>query len=160
MVLGDIHYRLTYLHYQIKVMKYLVLPLLAFALNASAIEHLDRPYLPTAAKPAASSSVTVSPVISQKVTKTWSMDARDVNYAGAFHRWAKEANYQVRWDAGKHFLVDAKTTFAGSFEEAVSAALSNPGVAASSYPLEVCFYPNTPPLARISRKGDQDNECK
>lgn len=89
----------------------------------------------------------------------WSLKAADVNYAGAIQRWAEHAGYQVRWDANKHFFIEAENTFVGTFEEAVTAVLSNPAVAYSSYPLEVCFYPNTPPLARITRRGDQVKEC-
>lgn len=92
-------------------------------------------------------------------TQQWSLQASDVNYAGAIQRWAEQAGYQVRWDANKHFFIEAENTFVGTFEEAVTAVLSNPAVAYSSYPLEVCFYPNTPPLARITRRGDQVKEC-
>ena len=66
----------------------------------------------------------------------------------------------MRWDADKHFLVEAVDTFSGSFEDALTGVLKNPAVVFSKYPLEVCFYPNTPPLARITRKGVQEKECQ
>ena len=91
--------------------------------------------------------------------KTWDVDVKDVNIAGTFVKWGRAAGWQVRWDANKHILVDAPDRLAGSFEDAVRAVLEAPGIAQSSYPLEVCFYPNTPPLARITRKGDQSKEC-
>jgi hypothetical protein len=97
--------------------------------------------------------------ISHSIGK-WSVLTKDVNLANTFQRWAGLAGWNVRWDAAKHVLVEAPDTFTGTFEEAVAAQLSSPGIAMSSYPLEVCFYPNTPPLARISRKGDQNEECK
>lgn len=115
-------------------------------------------------KPAANEPISVeSKAVSESVAvpaQHWSLKAADVNYAGAIQRWAEHAGYQVRWDANKHFYIEAENTFVGTFEDAVTAVLSNPAVAYSSYPLEVCFYPNTPPLARITRRGDQVKECK
>lgn len=90
----------------------------------------------------------------------WTVDVRDVYLANTFQRWAKQAGWRVRWDAAKHVMVEAPDTFTGSFEEAVTAQIESPGIANSSYPLEVCIYPNNPPLVRITRKGDQDKECR
>lgn len=127
--------------------------------SANAIEVVNRPY--TARDSSVPSGVQVQPVVSAgPLMKTWTLDIKDVNYYGAFQRWASQAGYQVRWDAEKHFLVEAVDTFSGSFEDAVSGVLKNPAVVYSKYPLEVCFYPNTPPLARITRKGVQEKECQ
>ena len=41
-------------------------------------------------------------------------------------------------------LIDSPDVYMGSFEQVVSAVLSSPGLVNSPYPLEVCFYPNTP----------------
>ncbi|MCR6481012.1 toxin co-regulated pilus biosynthesis Q family protein [Variovorax sp. ZS18.2.2] len=90
----------------------------------------------------------------------WTVEIKDVNLANTFQRWAGSAGWKVRWDAAKHVMVEAPDTVTGTFEEAIEAQLSSPGIATSSYPLEVCFYPNTPPLARITRKGEQTQECK
>lgn len=125
-----------------------LLPLLALvcAASATAVEFVPKPY--------------VGGVKTSEPSKpVWTLDARDVNYFNALQRWGKIANYQVRWDAPKHFLIDAAGSFEGSFEEAVTSVLSNPGIQNSMLPLEVCFYPNTPPLARITRKGEQEKEC-
>ena len=94
------------------------------------------------------------------VARTWSVEVRDVTLANTFQRWAAAAGWRVRWDAAKNVMVEAPDTVTGSFEDAVEAQLASPGIAFGSYPLEVCFYPNTPPLARVTRKGDQDKECK
>lgn len=91
---------------------------------------------------------------------TWEVRLQDVNFANTFTRWAAESGWRVRWDARKHVLVEAPDRLTGSFEDAVTAVLEGPGIAGSAYPLEVCFYPNQPPLARITRKGEQDKECK
>jgi hypothetical protein len=64
------------------------------------------------------------------------------------------------WDVDKHLLIDAPDVYLGSFEQVVSAVLSSPGLVQGPYPLEVCFYPNTPPLARITRRGEQSRDCK
>jgi hypothetical protein len=94
------------------------------------------------------------------VAQSWDIQLKDINIANVFHRWANKAGYRVRWDAQKHFMVEAPDNLTGSFEDVVNAVLESPGIAKGAYPLEVCFYPNTPPLARITRQGDQDKECK
>ncbi|RGE40435.1 hypothetical protein DZC30_20445 [Comamonas testosteroni] len=128
--------------------------------NAYAIELVNRPYSGHQTSPI-TSYVQAQPIpVPSPIQKTWSLQLKDVNYYGAFQRWATEAGYQVRWDAEKHFIVEAIDTFTGSFEDAVTGVLANPAVAFSKYPLEVCFYPNTPPLARITRKGVQEKECQ
>jgi hypothetical protein len=91
---------------------------------------------------------------------TWEIKLQDINLANSIQRWATAAGWRVRWDARKHVMIEAPDQITGSFEDAVRTVLEAPGIAASSHPLEVCFYPNTPPLARITLKGDQDKECK
>lgn len=93
-------------------------------------------------------------------SRVWEIRLQDVNLATTFGRWAAENGWRVRWDARKHVLVEAPDRITGSFEDAVTAVLEGPGIAGSAYPLEVCFYPNQPPLARITRKGEQDKECR
>lgn len=95
-----------------------------------------------------------------KPIQAWEVRLQDVNFANTFSRWAAESGWRVRWDARKHVLVEALDRIGGSFEDAVTAVLEGPGIAGSAYPLEVCFYPNQPPLARITRKGEQDKECR
>jgi hypothetical protein len=89
----------------------------------------------------------------------WTVELKDLTLANTFMRWAKQAGARLRWDATKNVMVEAPTVYTGSFEDAVAAALNSPGIVHSEYPLEVCFYPNTPPLARITRKGDS-KDCK
>ena len=91
---------------------------------------------------------------------SWTIDVRDVTLSNTFTRWAVVAGQRVRWDVDKHVLVEAPDTITGSFEDAVTAVLSSPGITQGPLPLEVCFYPNTPQLARITRKGEQNKECK
>ena len=95
-----------------------------------------------------------------KAMSSWEVRSDDLNLANVFTRWGREAGYAVRWDARKNAVVEGPDRIGGSFEDAVTFVLSGPGISSSAYPLEVCFYPNTPPLARITRKGEQDKECK
>ena len=102
-------------------------------------------------------SVPVSPPVI--AAKTWSIKPDDLNLANVFVRWGKEAGYRVLWDARKNVLVDGSDRLTGSFEDAITLVLQGPAIAMGPYPLEVCFYSNTPPLARITRKGEQEKEC-
>ena len=104
--------------------------------------------------------VVITPVAPIPAAKVWEVRQADINLANAFTRWAKEAGYRVRWDARKNSMIEGPDQIAGSFEDAITYVLSGPSISESTYPLEVCFYPNTPPLARITRKGEQDKECK
>lgn len=90
---------------------------------------------------------------------TWSVLPGDVRLVDAINRWAAKAGYSVRWDADRQVLVEGTTEFTGTFEQAVAAALSTPGIANGPYPLESCVYPNKPPLLRVTRKGEQVKDC-
>lgn len=105
-------------------------------------------------------AVTADLVKVTPIGRTWNVETKDVTLAATFQRWASAAGWRVRWDAAKHVMVEAPDSFTGSFEDAVESQLGSPGIAFSTYPLEVCFYPNNPPLARITRKGDQLKECQ
>lgn len=101
----------------------------------------------------------VSAVSAKPTLRSWVVKHDDLTLANVFTRWAKDAGYRVLWDARKNVMVDGADSLSGSFEDAVTAVLQGPAVALGPYPLEVCFYANKPPLARITRKGDQDKEC-
>lgn len=90
----------------------------------------------------------------------WEIQLKDITLSKTFSRWAATAGYRVRWDAAKQVEIGGPDTYEMPFEEAIQAVLSTPGIAESEYPLEVCFYPNVPPLARVTRKGEQEKECK
>jgi hypothetical protein len=92
--------------------------------------------------------------------QTWEVQIADVNLSNTFQRWAGQAGYRVKWDANRHILIDAPGEIRGQFEDALERVLASPGIRNSEYPLEVCFYPNTPPLARITRRGEQVKDCK
>ncbi len=84
----------------------------------------------------------------------------DVKLSTTFDRWAREGGVTARWDADKHVLIEAQMTFmATDVFDAISQALATPGIQDSEYPLEVCEYPNTPKLLRVTRQGDQVKDC-
>lgn len=122
----------------------------------------DAPTLSFAPAPGKSVPPRVIVAVAQPVApvKFWEVRQDDLNLANAFTRWAKDAGYRVRWDARKNSMIEGPDQISGSFEDAISYVLAGPSISESAYPLEVCFYPNTPPLARVTRKGEQDKECK
>lgn len=103
--------------------------------------------------------VTSEPQTATAPAQQWEVLFSDVTLDKTFERWARAAGYRLKWDAAKNFLVEAHDTFHGDFESAVSNALATPGIRYSDYPLEGCVYPNSPPLMRITRRGDQVREC-
>lgn len=90
----------------------------------------------------------------------WELRVEDGRLDKAIRRWAKEAGYTFRWDADRYVLIAAGTTFSGTFEHAIEQVLETPGIKNSEYPLEACVYNNEPPLLRITRLGDQKEECR
>lgn len=90
----------------------------------------------------------------------WALNLEDVRLDRAISRWAKTAGYSFRWDADRYLLIAAPTVFEGEFVFAVQQVLESPGILYSEYPLEACVYANNPPLLRITRLGDQTQECR
>jgi Toxin co-regulated pilus biosynthesis protein Q/Conjugal transfer protein len=103
-------------------------------------------------------SATVAP--KSPPAELWKVELRDVTLANTFDKWAKAAGWRIKWDADKNIMVEAPDEFGGTFEQALTEVLSSPAIAQGPYPLEVCFYANQPPFARVTRKGDQYKECK
>lgn len=90
----------------------------------------------------------------------WLLSLEDERIDLALKRWADKAGYAYRWDADRYFPIAAPTRFTGRYEDALRSLLSSPGILNSSYPLEACIYANVPPLVRITRLGDQSQECR
>ncbi|MGK5033223.1 TcpQ domain-containing protein [Janthinobacterium sp. MDT1-19] len=118
---------------------------------------------PIATQPAKSAA----PAVALPSVRKWEVRVSDVRLSATFERWAKEASepgsnspsYKVLWDAGKHVLIDATPTYTGTFLDAVEQALSTPAISLSAYPLESCLYPNSPPLLRVTKRGEQTEAC-
>lgn len=94
----------------------------------------------------------------------WEVKPTDIRLSATFERWARESGERgkpvtVLWHAGRHVLIEAPTRYAGSFQDAVENALKSPSILHSDYPLEACVYPNSPPVVRVTRLGEQKREC-
>ncbi|MDF2461910.1 MAG: hypothetical protein K0Q43_145 [Ramlibacter sp.] len=111
------------------------------------------PFAPAKGEPAPPPVPVAAPV------PTWEIKATDVRLDRVMDRWAKDAGWRVQWDANRHVELAGPNIFKGSFQEVVAQVLATPGILLSDYPLEGCVYPNTPPMVRITRMGDQVNEC-
>lgn len=112
--------------------------------------------------PVPASSTAVAPVVAPALAapaQTWEVRTTDLRIDRTLERWAQAAGWRLQWDAARHVEIGAPTTFTGSFESAVRAILSSPGIRLSEFPLEGCIYPNQPPLLRITRQGEQVAEC-
>jgi hypothetical protein len=110
-------------------------------------------------KPQETQELPLAPYRASAVKQKWDVAVTDITLAKALDRWAAKAGWRVRWDADRHVLISAPAVYEGSFEDAVAAVLATPGIRGSAYPLEACVYANTPPLIRVTRMGDQVNEC-
>ena len=95
----------------------------------------------------------------QGYQQQWSIEPTDVRLVDAFSRWAKTAGIQLRWDAARHVELGATDVYDGDIQAAMVAALQSPSILNSDFPLEVCFYPNRPALARVTRRGEQQRDC-
>lgn len=93
-------------------------------------------------------------------SNSWDLRIDDERIDVALMRWSSILGYGFRWDADRYFPIVAPTAFQGTYEEALTRLLMSPGILNSSYPLEACIYANDPPLVRITRMGDQTQECR
>ncbi len=101
-----------------------------------------------------------APVPAPPPARRWEVQMADMTLSRTLERWSSEAGVRLRWDAGRTFEIHAPTTFTGDFEGVVIALLSTPGVRDGDYPLEACLYANTPPLLRVTRRGEQASACE
>ena len=89
----------------------------------------------------------------------WDVRLDDLTLARTLDRWAAEAGYVVRWEVGRPVPIGAPDSYGGTFEGALEMVLNSAGIVDGDYPLEACVYPNSPPLVRITRRGEQAREC-
>lgn len=91
----------------------------------------------------------------------WEVRTSDVSLAGLFARWASLAGFRLQWDVAQtfQFQITEPGTFTGTFESAVRQALYTPNIRLSDNPLEACAYPQSPPLVRVTRQGEQAPGC-
>lgn len=91
--------------------------------------------------------------------KTWTILTTDGRLANTLERWAQAEGMKLVWDAQQHVMLSSGDSFRGTLTEALQRVLASPAIRQSSYPLEACVYPNSPPVLRITRLGEQATEC-
>jgi hypothetical protein len=104
--------------------------------------------------------VTERPVAPPRAQQEWELRQDDGRIDISIKRWATKMGYSFRWDAERYVLVDGSNKFRGDFPSAIRQLLGSSSIKNSSFPLEACLYNNTPPLLRITRMGDQSEDCK
>lgn len=161
----------------------------AGAVQAQAVKMVDAPYVTpnkTGADKQSNSGTLVSPLddvigakssvkgqdqLSQKqapaanlvpsgsIVRTWAILPTDGRLATTLERWAKADGMKLVWDAQQHVMLSSSDSYTGTLTEALSRVLTSPAIRFSPYPLEACIYPNSPPVLRITRAGEQSLEC-
>lgn len=74
------------------------------------------------------------------VVKEWHVLISDGLLSASLHRWGQDSGYQVIWDSPKDFPIMAEATFAGRFEDAISAIVES--LASSQAPIRAVYYKN------------------
>jgi hypothetical protein len=90
----------------------------------------------------------------------WELRQEDERIDVSLKRWSTKMGYSFRWDAERYVLVEATNKFRGDFPSAIRQLLGSSSIKNSSFPLEACLYNNNPPLFRVTRMGDQSEDCK
>ena len=106
-----------------------------------------------AAAPAAAASAevaTVYPVPLPAPVHTWRLELSDHTVKTALTRWAKEAGWQLVWDAPVDFGIDASATVTGSFEDALQSVVQ--ALQKTETPIQAILYRGNKVL-RIVAKG-------
>jgi hypothetical protein len=106
--------------------------------------------LPTAtpAKPASDTSAKPAPLSPPK-KQYFSIKTSDGTLYGTVSRWAKEAGWQVSWEAVKDFDTKFEATYEGDFESSVEQLMKS--MERSEYPLRACAFDNK--VIRIIHKS-------
>ncbi len=90
----------------------------------------------------------------------WDLRQDDGQIDVSLKRWATRMGYSFRWDAERYVLVEGANKFRGDFPSAIRQLLGSSSIKNSTFPLEACLYNNIPPLFRVTRMGDQSEDCK
>lgn len=131
-----------------------LLALVCLAGQAQKIQRINEEYR----EPEPSKAVVSVQVGTPPVAQRWVILPSDGKLAVTFERWATAAGMKLIWDAKQHVMLSSSDSFAGTLEQALTRVLSSSAIRQSTYPLEACIYPNSPPVLRITRLGDQ-KEC-
>ena len=61
----------------------------------------------------------------EDAARIWSVELADNTVRLCLKRWAKEAQWQLVWDADRDFVIDAEVQWFGTFEQALTALLES-----------------------------------
>jgi hypothetical protein len=89
----------------------------------------------------------------------WEVSLQDRTLARTLERWGAQAGYRVRWEAQREVPIAAADSYEGTFEAALQSVLRAASARRGEDALEVCIYADMPPVARITRRGEQAREC-
>jgi hypothetical protein len=90
------------------------------------VKNADTPPRPSLPAPPASTE--------DDPARLWSVEFADSTVRLSLKRWAKEAQWQLVWDADRDFVIDAEVQWHGTFEQALTALLES--LRNSDYPLQ------------------------
>ncbi|MEB0023868.1 toxin co-regulated pilus biosynthesis Q family protein [Actimicrobium sp. CCI2.3] len=93
----------------------------------------------------------VSETVSQDGQSTWVVDPRDGTLSQTLGRWAKDAHWQMNWDADRDFVIDTSLAMSGTLREAIELVMLS--LAHTDYPLQAAMNSSTCTL-RVSRFMD------
>jgi len=94
--------------------------------SAWMVKNADTPPRPSLPAPPASTE--------DDPARLWSVEFADSTVRLSLKRWAKEAQWQLVWDADRDFVIDAEVQWHGTFEQALTALLES--LRNSDYPLQ------------------------
>jgi len=80
--------------------------------------------------------------------RSWNVEMNDSTVRLCLRRWAKDAGWQLVWDAKRDFVIDAEVSFYGTFEQALGSMMQS--LSDSEYPLQARINPDTK-VVRIQR---------
>lgn len=80
--------------------------------------------------------------------RSWTVELADSTIRLCLKRWAKDAGWQLVWDARRDFIIDAEVSFYGTFEQALGSMMQS--LSDSEYPLQARLNTDTK-VVRIQR---------
>ena len=115
-----------------------------------AAKRVSAPPAPAVASAAAAAALESVPVAAPVPSSQWSIRTSDMTLHAAIARWAAQAGWQLVWEVPVDYGIDADTTIAGSFEQAIGAVADS--MQGAEMPLRVIFY-NGNRVLRIVSQG-------
>jgi len=106
------------------------------------------PTTETARSPISESMTAVVVDADKTKMRSWNVEFLDSTIRLCLKRWAKDAGWQLVWDAKRDFIIDAEVSFYGTFEQALGSMVQS--LSDSEYPLQARLNTETK-VVRIQR---------